>query len=171
MRKICLIITVLILTISTMTSCSSKSEENELSTILDIDVSSGTISHTQDSHGGFHNDGLLFTEITFTDETESLKNEIKRSSLWTEMPLPESLNTLIYGNISSTQAIGPYITDEESNPLFPNVENGYYFFKDRHSESKNSGNDTDVLNRSSFNFTIAIYDEDTKTIYFAQMDT
>ena len=170
MRKIYILLAVLILTIITMTTCSS-SAENNISKILGVDVSSGIVINTQDSHGGFHGDGLLFTKITFTDNTDTLENEIKSNSSWTEMPLSENLNTLIYGTKSDNECIGPFIGNEEINPLFPKIENGYYFFKDRHSDSENSSNDSDVLNRHSFNFTIAMYDEDTKTIYYAENDT
>lgn len=156
LNKIKLII--LILSISIITACSS---ENNISKTLNIDISSGTISHTQDSHGGFHNDGLLFTKITFADDIKSLKKEIENSSLWIEMPIPTDLSQFIINNF----------TDENGNSLFPSVENGYFFFKDRHSDNKNFNDISAVLNRQSFNFTIAIFDEDTKTIYYAEFDT
>ena len=87
------------------------------------------------------------------------------------MPLPENLNTLVYGKLNESESEGPYITDNDGNQKFPNIENGYYFFKDRHDENKNAIDDTNVLNRHSFNFTIAIYNSDTKVLYYYELDT
>ena len=135
------------------------------------DLSSGTISKSEESHGGFHNDGKTFIEITFSDNNETLEEEIKTNSNWTEMPLSENLHTLVYGKTSDTESVGPYVADEDNKPLFPNIENGYYFFKDRHSESKNASDDTAVLKRNSFNFAIAIFDSTTRAIYYYELDT
>ena len=53
----------------------------------------------------------------------------------------------------------------------PTIENGYYYFKDRHSESTNKYDYTDINNRPSYNFTFAILDKDTNTIYYYELDT
>ena len=57
------------------------------------------------------------------------------------------------------KSIGPYITvDDTRSPAVPEITNGYYFFLDRHSQSTDPHDDTNVLSRASFNLTIAIYD-------------
>lgn len=53
----------------------------------------------------------------------------------------------------------------------PEINNGYYYFLDRHLEAKNKHDDTDLNNRYSRNFSLAIYDADNKIIYFYEMDT
>lgn len=170
MKKICIVCLILILIVSVLIACLINIE-NDISKNLGIDISSGTISNIKDTYGGFHNDGQLFTQITFADDTNTLENEIKNNDLWKETPLQESLNILIYGFDNDIESIGPFISDEEGNSLFPIIKNGYYFFKDRHSESQNPNDYSEVLNRNSFNFSIAIYDKDTKTIYYAKLDT
>lgn len=170
MKKLASVLTIIVMLFS-ITACSSKNETSQLSKVLGVDLSSGIISKSEDSHGGFHNDGKTFIEITFSDNNETLEEEIKTNSNWTEMPFSENLHTLVYGKTSDTESVGPCVADDDNKPLFPNIENGYYFFKDRHSESKNASDDTDVLNRNSFNFTIAIYDSTTRAIYYYELDT
>jgi len=44
-------------------------------------------------------------------------------------------------------------------------------FVDRHSESKDIHSDIDLFSRHSFNFTIALYDVDSNTLYYYEFDT
>ena len=62
----------------------------------------------------------------------------------------------------SKKSIGPYLGDIE----LPEIQNGYYRLIDRQEEKG-----TDILERASFNFTLGIYDMDTKTLYFCEVDT
>lgn len=41
----------------------------------------------------------------------------------------------------------------------------------RHSESTDHFDDTNVLDRHSFNFVIAIFDTDTNRLYYSRFDT
>ena len=84
--------------------------------------------------------------------------------------MTENLTALVYGLKDETSSIDPYIS-EDGEALFPKVENGYYYFYDRHSESKDHFDDTNVLSRHSFNFVIAIFDTDTNRLYYSKFDT
>ena len=53
----------------------------------------------------------------------------------------------------------------------PKIENGYYYFLDRHNESNDKYDDTNLNNRASWNFTLAIMDIDTNIIYYYELDT
>ena len=44
-------------------------------------------------------------------------------------------------------------------------------FEDRHLESNDSRDDTELLDRHSYNFSIAIYDCDTNIMYYFEFDT
>lgn len=46
------------------------------------------------------------------------------------------------------------------------VENGYWFFNDRNNQKS-----LELLERSSFNFTLAIFDADTNILYVYELDT
>lgn len=55
--------------------------------------------------------------------------------------------------------------------MIPEVENGYWFFYDRHCESMDLSSDASIHQRSSWNFTLAVYDADTKMLYYFELDT
>ena len=106
--------------------------------------------------------------VTVKIEDEKTDSEIKTE--WNELPLTENLTALIYGIESDTSSVGPYITKDDV-PLFPEIENGYYYFVDQHTESTDSKDDTEIFDRNSFNLVIAIYDTDTNRLYYCQFDT
>ncbi len=155
-----------------ITACSSSNLAEEVSKTIGIDLSNGTVSQSTDSHGGFHGDGITYIKMTFSDkESKTIAKAIENNERWNKLPLTANLNIALYGKESSSGSIGPFVTKDDGKVLFPMVENGYYFFIDRHNESKDVKDDTDILNRYSFNFTIAIYDIDSQTLYYCELDT
>lgn len=155
-----------------ITSCSSNNSTKYISKTLGIDLSKGTISQSVDSHGGFHGDGITYVEMTFSEkDSKDIVRNLENNKDWNKLPLSENLNIVVYGKKSSNESVGPYITNNDLKPIFPMVHNGYYFFLDRHKESKDVKDDTDLLNRYSFNFTIAIYDIDNRALYYCEFDT
>ena len=162
MKKILTFITVLIMML-TLVACSitdnGNIEINNLSEVLNIEISQESIVEKKDTENGF-----MSMKITDTKTVEEIKSE------WKELPLTENLTALVYGLEDETSSIGPYIS-EDGEALFPKVENGYYYFYDRHSESKDHFDDTNVLSRHSFNFVIAIFDTDTNRLYYSKFDT
>ncbi|MDD3394496.1 MAG: hypothetical protein PHG19_07640 [Anaerotignum sp.] len=170
--KIIKIITTLFVLVVLLSSCGSNGsdkEQKQISKELGIDVSDGTVMKSSDTHGGFHGDGTTFIELSFSDE--NCLEEIKKNSDWKQLPLTDNLTALVYGKVIGQTSEGPYLTDENSDTLFPKIQNGYYYFCDTHTESVNHEDDSDVLNRYSFNFTIAIYDNDTEILYFSKFGT
>lgn len=134
-------------------------EINNLSEVLNIEISQESIVEKKDTENGF-----MSLKITDTKTVEEIKSE------WKELPLTENLTALVYGLEDETSSIGPYIS-KDGVVLFPEVENGYYYFYDRHSESTDHFDDTNVLDRHSFNFVIAIFDTDTNRLYYSRFDT
>ena len=55
-----------------------------------------------------------------------------------------------------------------SDPLLPGIANGFYRLIDRHSDA---GDGQNLLERASLNVTLAVYDADSDTLYFCEMDT
>ena len=83
------------------------------------------------------------------------------------MPLSANLEYVIYGGErNGTTRRG--LNEEAKIPV---IENGYYMFMDRSSESTDNTDDSMLLSRYSFNFTIAIYDTDTDILYYFEYDT
>ncbi|MCI8646570.1 MAG: hypothetical protein HFE76_07150 [Firmicutes bacterium] len=86
--------------------------------------------------------------------------------------MSENTAALVYGVVSETFVSGPYLTNGEDNePLFPKIQNGYYYFLDKQIENGDMHDDAGVLGRHSMNFIIAIYDADTDTLYYGELDT
>ena len=155
-----IMIAALIFTLSACgTNDNNKKTILDISEMLDIEISQESVIGMQNDDNGF-----VSLEITDTNTVDEIKSE------WKELPLTENLTALVYGLEDETSSIGPYIS-EDGEALFPKVENGYYYFYDRHSESKDHFDDTNVLSRHSFNFVIAIFDTDTNRLYYSKFDT
>ncbi len=81
--------------------------------------------------------------------------------------MTNNLQTAVYGNENFISLLN--ISDEI--PSIPEITNGYYYFKDRHRDSTDNSDDTNLLGRNSFNFDIIIYDTEEDILYIFQLDT
>lgn len=156
MKKLLVLTLVLLLFLG---GCSD--ETDNISGTLGTDVSGGEVLISEDSHGGFHGDGETYMVLQFRDETQF---SVPESPFWHALPLTENLRSVLYGN-------NIMLTDDAGNPRVPEIENGFYFFCDRHSESTDPTDDAGLFSRSSLNFTLAVYDSDTCTLYYYEQDT
>ena len=168
MKKILIISIILLTFLIIFNGCKSENNQINISKAIGVDVSTGSEISNYDVHG-FFGDGTTCIKLSFSDNT--CLNQIKENLSWHALPLSDNLFTLIYGTDDRENSVGPYIIDSNSNPLVPKIENGYYYFTDRHSESSNNQDDTDLLKRSSINCTVAIYDMDTNMLYYCTLDT
>lgn len=116
---------------------------------LGVSLSDGTVLKYSDTHGGFLGDGETFLVISFEGQPEWAAD-------WRPLPLTENL-ALVNSNLA--------------DGFFPDAEQGCYFFQDRHSESTGPADDSQLFNRSSLNFTLAVYDSGTDTLYYYELDT
>ena len=78
------------------------------------------------------------------------------------------LGICIYTAGGEVFSAGPYLTDDSGDPLLPGIANGFYRLIDRHSDA---GDGQNLLERASLNVTLAVYDADSDTLYFCEMDT
>lgn len=156
----------LLLTLAALTACTGQGTVEELSRTLSADLSQGTVVTEEDSHGGFHGDGERWVVLSLEEDISAALEEAG----WQELPLPASLEAALY---SVTETEGERTVTQ--GPLFqreiPWVSNGYYFFWDRHSEAADPTDPTELMERSSFNFTVALYDQDSQTLYYGEVDT
>lgn len=118
-----------------------------------------------DTHGGFHGDGSYRLILDCSGNRQEAL-EIVRG--WKPLPLSENLALILYGGFKDGMWYG-YNLAKEAN--IPTIENGYYIFKDRHSDSIDRTDDSELFDRTSFNFSIAIYDSDTDIMYYFEFDT
>lgn len=125
-----------------------------------------TIVYQEDSHGGFHGDGTYCLVLDCSDNREDALQNVED---WNKLPLPKELEVVAFGgrcgDVSYYRGMFP---DEVS---IPPITNGYYYFKDRHSESTDRDNPTGLIERYSYNFDFAIYDADTDMLYCIRHDT
>ena len=118
-----------------------------------------------DTHGGFHGEGSYRLIL---DCSENKQDALENVCGWNTLPLSENLALIMYGGHKDGMWYG-YNLAEDAN--IPSIENGYYIFKDRHSDSRDSADDSELFDRHSFNFSIAIYDSDADIMYYFEFDT
>ena len=155
-----------------LATCGTRSHVEAISDALGIDVTAGeTLTYT-DSHGGFHGDGTTCAVLYFPDDR--VLEQLQADPRWSPLPLDETVQALVYGVSWETDRerfhVGPYLTDEEGEPLVPEIQNGYYRLIDRHA-GQNEPGDPGILGRASLNFTLGLYDSDADRLYFCEMDT
>lgn len=153
MKKIIVILIILFL----VTGCSN----NNAISNLELNKDNCKILEEKDTHGGFLGDGDYFARIKCS------KIEDKINKKWKELPISDELKEVTeMEHCDSKSCENIY-----KRYNIPNIENGYYYFKDRHSESTNTYDYKDINKRSSYNFTFAILDKDTNMIYYYELDT
>jgi len=135
-----------------------------VSKYLGIDCSRGIANTYIETHGGFLGDGDTFIEMQFLNE--DFEKRICETEGWKEIPLTENLEIVIHGISNEEREWEARIAGE-----IPTIKKGYYYFVDRHYESVDKYDDSEIFNRSSYNYTIAIYDADMMILYYCEEDT
>ena len=132
---------------------------------LGFEITDYTIVEEEDTHGGFHGDGSYYLILDCSKNSSQVHEAIKE---WKELPLSDNLDLVMYGG-----EIGGvnYAYNFAEDAHLPTIQNGVYKFVDRHSSSVDQSDDTNLLDRASFNFSIAVYDLDTDTMYYFEKDT
>jgi hypothetical protein len=129
---------------------------------LGLDLSRGTVTRQEDSHGGFHGDGSAFTVLTFDAEARQTLEGEMGGDCWHPLPMTEN----------AAKAVECLALDKNDTRLIPEVEQGYYYFRDRNRESQDPADDSALFDFDrSYNFTLAVYDSETGTLYYFELDT
>lgn len=86
----------------------------------------------------------------------------------------------ISNRLDTDIANGKIVINEDSHSGFLNdgtsiiaiqfSDNGYYFLYDRQAKNGRAAG-ADILRRDSLNFTVAVYDSDSRILYYCEMDT
>ena len=155
-----------IILIMSITACGRKDTRYIVSEVLSLDASGGSEILNYDTHSG-NGDGTSCIVLHFKED--AVLKEIQENK-WNAFPLDETVKTLVYGTEDGGGKYGPYLTDQDGNPLIPEIRNGYYRLIDRQIKMGEASG-ADILHRNSFNFDLGLYDADTNTLYFCRMDT
>ena len=112
MKKAVAIICTIVIFAFSLIGCGDK---DTVAYNLKLNVSSGEVAESFDTHGGFNGDGATFAKI---------------------------------------------------KSLIPEIKNGYSMLIDKQDKSL-----TSMLERASLNFVLGVYDTDTNTLYYYELDT
>lgn len=155
MKKVVAIICTIVIFAFSLIGCGLK---DTVAYNLKLNISSGEVAESFNTHGGFSGDGITFVKIKFSDD--SALTQIENNNIWKSLPSDKTVNDLLYGNYSD------FVCDEDGNSLIPEIKNGYSLLIDKQNETL-----TNMLERASFNFILGIYDADTDILYFYELDT
>ena len=156
-KKLCLII--LLLIIVYIIYLYTFYDYNFYSSIIETPIPMFAKIEEKDTHGGFHGDGEALIKVYFSyKQAEKFIRKIDKNIHWNKLPMKDILQTCINNNT----------TDEISVPI---IENGYWFFLDRHSKATNKYNYYDMFDRASSNYSIAIFVIDSNVLYIYSLDT
>ena len=141
-----------------MVSC-AQSDKSRVSDELNLKLVKANQIMKYDDHGAM-GDGTRF--MTFEFDSNDTLNQIKSDSNWKKFPLDKTTKTLMYGDEKTSS----YVKDNNSRSLFPEISEGYYMLIDRQEDKSQN-----ILKRSSLNFTLAVYDTKTNTLFFSEIYT
>lgn len=165
-----------LLAVLSLTGCGGgdASLRRNIGRALSLDCSAGNITRRYDSHGGFLGDGVSFYALTFPDD--ALTQTLAQSGAWKPLPAGEQVSAALWGVETDILSVAPLVmnySDYEAGAFVPRVTDGYYFFRDRHSAAADPKDETHLFDedRSSYNFTVAVYDSAAHMLYFAEVDT
>lgn len=122
----------------------------------------------EDDHGGFHGDGDTLMVFDCSEAGEDFESSL---SEWRELPMSDKL----YNELSGEDGTELYLFDIFSRHGIyyggetPKVNSGLYYLNNRHHNAKSR--DDENLFDHSVNFTFAVYDRETKKLYYIEVDT
>lgn len=134
----------------------AKKAKRQVSQELSLELPPSDVEFYEDTHGGFLGDGTTYIRLRFYDG--ALPEDFWYDVHWHTLPLTENLAGQV-----------PRINGEAACAL--EAEKGYYYFRDRHSEAEHDWDEEPIMGRFSWNFTLAVYDTDTRTLHFLKLDT
>ena len=109
-----------------------------------------------DDHGGFHGDGLLHMELTFSPEDgESVEAAVSShpNGLWNPFPMDQKMEDFLWGGGAGMAG-------------WPVPEEGWWYLSDQQPDREGS-----LFDRPSQNYIFACYDSDSDTLYYLEFDT
>lgn len=157
LKRVCL--SIMILIIVYIIYLYTLYDYNFYSSLIEMPIPMFAKMEEKDTHGGFHGDGEALVKVYFSDkQAEKFIRKIHNNIHWNKLPMNEILQTCISNNS----------IDEIFVPI---IENGYWFFLDRHRKTTDKYNYNEIFDRASSNYSIAIFDIDSNVLYIYSLDT
>lgn len=123
----------------------------------------------EDDHGGFHGDGDTLMVFDCSEAGEEFESSL---SEWRELPMSDKLYYALFNQRADMgEPLGRLFArfGIEYDHDTPAVKDGLYYFENRHDRAKRR--DDENLDFHSWNFTFAVYDRETKKLYYIEVDT
>jgi hypothetical protein len=164
-----LVIVCVVSTFFSLTSCSSKKKEDEnyirkIEEETGFDIPVGSTIEFEDDYGWF-GDGETFAKVIFPAGTVmDLNGVLQSNGLWKQLPIPSMISIRIFGGEYSGKH---YSYGNDNMKPARKVEDGIYYFRDR---AKSDAGEP-FLERSSHNFTFALYDIKNNILYYFKYDS
>lgn len=118
---------------------------------LNTDIPPGILEESYYSYGGFPSDGESYMRLRFApEEGQAFCETLSKNEDWQPTPLAEELVPLLGDGFINREKL-----------RIPPVEQGFWFFYDRYNGTK-----TLPPEGRSFNYTLAVFDSDTYTLYY-----
>ena len=132
-----------------LTACGPGTGADLVASALDLNTSQAEAGTHTDSHGGFLGDGLTHIVLDFPDDGPL--EQLEQDRQWIPLPMD-----------ATTKALLSFVDAGE----LASIPQGYYRLIDRHSDIQ-----TPILSRNSYNFTLAVYDSQQRTLHYFELDT
>lgn len=162
-NKAIISIMIVLLFVSFLTACHSLKESD--SDYFGFSKKDFTTVDELNTRVGFLGDGSYYLILDCNENKEKALDII---SDWNKLPLSENLTLIMYGGEKNGMN---YSYDLAEEAKIPEVKNGYYCFYDRHQSSVSPTDDSELFSRSSYNFSLGVYDTDTDIFYYFEFDT
>lgn len=133
---------------------------------LDIKVPFTINFEYEDSHGGFHGDGIMLAKADLKDkEISRIIKESKRQ--WKKIPLSKNIKLELYGGKKDNMN---YQSDLARRLNMPRIEEGYWIFLDRFRGST-FNNGENLFPRVSGNYSLGVIDSKENIFYYIEFDS
>lgn len=153
---------VLTLCFAVLSGCDGNNPQQEAERTLNLTLPMAAQTACSDSHGGFLGDGETRICLTFDEaEANQVEQTVAETLGWQVLPMEESLSLILYGGETESGYRQGIL--ESDTPEIPRCQSGYWYFQDR---TPPGDLDTELRN-----FTAAIYDTDTRTLYLVVWDS
>ena len=162
------IIAFILLIDSILQISNEKKFDKYIEKITGIDIKQCKKLNYEETHGGFLGDGDTYIEW----DCSNIKVSINEKEM-IPYPLTEKLSRTLFETITDERV---YEYNFGGSHGLPKIAKGYYYFYDdycaKYKDIRNCKSDENLLEvRASFNFTFIAYDENTKKLYYLEIDT
>ncbi len=159
-KKLIIFISILAIAIILIVVEFKVSEYRRIAMDIGIYVPLSCEMYYKGTHAGFHMDGEIYSRVYFNNrQAKRFIKKIKGNEHWNKLPMSAELQEEVT------------IDKFGDNMELPIIENGYWFFLDRHSKAMNKYDEKAIYDRHSYNYTVAIFDTDTNILYYYELDT